>query len=199
MRTRRVWDSVVGMFLGTVTVLVIVCPVWSLANAGQRRVLPLDGVWDIAQGTMDTIPAAFDRRVPVPGLVDMALPAFADVGRLSEQRQAFWYRRQFAVKGQLPEMAILKLHKAKYGMQIWLNGQKIGEHLPCFTPVLLDIHKALKGHGQDNELIIRLGAHRESLPETLPRGWDFEKYLYIPGIYDAVELILADSPYIQNV
>jgi len=189
----------VGVILGALTVLMIVCPVWSLAYAGQRRVLPLDGVWDIAQGSMDTVPAAFDRRVPVPGLVDLALPAFADVGRLSEQRQAFWYHRRFKVEGPLPDVATLKLRKAKYGMQVWLNGRTIGEHLPCFTPALLDARKALKGQGQDNELVIRVGAHRESLPETLPRGWDFEKYLYIPGIYDTVELILADPPYIQNV
>ncbi|MHC4118757.1 MAG: hypothetical protein ACYSWO_14755, partial [Planctomycetota bacterium] len=33
----------------------------------------------------------------------------------------------------------------------------------------------------------------------MPTGWDFEKYLYIPGIYDSVELILTGSPYISNV
>jgi beta-galactosidase len=48
-------------------------------------------------------------------------------------------------------------------------------------------------------LIVRVGADRESLPEGMPTGWDFEKYLYIPGIYDSVELILAGAPYIERV
>lgn len=199
MRMKQVGSKIEGVIRGGVTSLVIAGAFGAFAHAGQRSVLSLDGVWDIAEGSMNSIPERFDRRVPVPGLVDMALPAFADVGRLSEQRQAFWYRRQFRVKGPLPDVAILKVHKAKYGMQVWLNGHKIGEHLPCFTPALLDVREALKGQGQDNKLVTRLGANRESLAETLPRGWDFEKYLYIPGIYDAVELILADAPYIKNV
>ena len=57
----------------------------------------------------------------------------------------------------------------------------------------------LKGDGQENELVIRVGADRESLPTDVPSGWDFEKYLYIPGIYDSVELILTGEPYIDNV
>ncbi|MCF7972407.1 MAG: hypothetical protein K9N55_01185, partial [Phycisphaerae bacterium] len=141
----------------------------------------------------------FERRIPVPGLCDMAVPAFGDVGRVTSQRQAFWYRRSFTVEGAVPETAMLKVHKAKYGMQVWLNGQVVGEHLPCFTPALLDVKKQLRGRGRTNELIIRVGANRESLPETLPRGWDFEKYLYIPGLYDSVELILTKTPRIVNV
>ena len=43
------------------------------------------------------------------------------------------------------------------------------------------------------KLIIRVGADRDSMPQDIPTGWDFEKYLYIPGIYDSVELIL-DRP-----
>jgi beta-galactosidase len=48
-------------------------------------------------------------------------------------------------------------------------------------------------------LVIRVGAGRECLPAGQPTGWDFEKYLYIPGIYDSVELILTGEPFIQNV
>src|SRR5262249_9770866 len=47
--------------------------------------------------------------------------------------------------------------------------------------------------------IIRVGADRELIPADVPSGWDFEKYLYIPGIYDSVELILTGTPFIRNV
>ena len=46
-----------------------------------RQVIDLNGSWDIAQGTMNAIPQRFSRRVPVPGLVDMAEPAYAEVGK----------------------------------------------------------------------------------------------------------------------
>jgi beta-galactosidase len=169
------------------------------ADTGARRVLDLNGTWQVAEGSMDIIPQRFEHTVPVPGLVDMATPAFAGVGKKSDLRQAFWYRRTFTVDGSIPPVAILKIHKAKYGTEVRLNGQVVGEHLPCFTPALMDVKPYLKGSGQENELIIRVGADRESRTTEVPSGWDFEKYLYIPGIYDSVELILSGEPFIRNI
>jgi len=165
----------------------------------KRVIVDLNGTWQIAQGSMDSAPENFAREVPVPGLVDMARPAFEQVGKKSERRQAFWYRRTFAVDVPIPDVAILKIHKAKYGTKVFLNGSIVGEHLPCFTPALLDVKGFLKGSGEQNELVVCVGADRESLPEGMPTGWDFEKYLYIPGIYDSVQLILTGSPHISNV
>jgi len=169
------------------------------AEAASRRVLNLNGTWQVAEGTMDMVPSQFERTVPVPGLVDMAKPAFAEVGKKSPKRQAFWYRRTFTVDRSIPDAAILKIHKARYGTKVWLNGQLIGEHLPCFTPALMDVKRHLRGTGQQNELVVRVGADRESRPTDVPSGWDFEKYLYIPGIYDSVELILSGEPFIANI
>jgi hypothetical protein len=168
-------------------------------NSSSRRIISLDGRWGIAEGGMDSVPRSFGHKVPVPGLVDMAKPSFDEVGKKSEKRQAFWYRRTFTVEGRIPAVAILKIHKAKYGTKVFLNGKLVGEHLPCFTPALLDVKKFLKGSGKQNELTIRVGADRESLPQDMPTGWDFEKYLYIPGIYDSVELILTGAPYISRI
>lgn len=164
-----------------------------------RRVVSLDGTWQVEQGALDRRPAAFAHTVVVPGLVDMAVPAFQDVGKKSPLRQAFWYRRTFTVEGPLPTVAVLKVHKARYGTKIFLNGNVVGEHLPCFTPAYVDVRAHLRGDGQENELVIRVGADREGLPQDVPTGWDFEKYLYIPGIYDSVELILTGTPYLRNV
>ncbi len=164
-----------------------------------RKVVSLDGQWQVEQGSMEAAPAAFTHTVPVPGLIDMARPPFAEVGKRSPLRQAFWYRRTFTVEGPAPAVAILKVHKARYGTKVVLNGKVVGEYLDCFTPTYLDVREALKGDGQENELVIRVGADRETIPQDTPAGWDFEKYLFIPGIYDSVELILTGEPYIENV
>ena len=168
-------------------------------RTSKRLVVDLNGTWEIAQGSVDSAPESFEHNVQVPGLVDMAEPAFKEVGKKSERRQAFWYRRKFAVDAAIGDVALLKIHKAKYGTKVFLNGALVGEHLPCFTPALLDVKEFLKGAGQQNELIVRVGADRQSMPEGIPTGWDFEKYLYIPGIYDSVELILTGSPHISNI
>jgi hypothetical protein len=121
------------------------------------------------------------------------------VGVPSTRRQAFWHRRTFTVDGPVPAVARLKLHKARYGTKVWLNGQVVGEHLSCFTPAEFDVKPHLRGEGTENELIIRVGADRSCLPAGTPGGWDFEKYRYLPGIDDSVELILTGASFIRNV
>jgi beta-galactosidase len=164
----------------------------------ERTVLSLDGDWQMAQSIDEAPPARYDRTGPVPGLTDMAEPPFQEVGKRSDQRRFFWYHRAFEAPEALPAFAILKIHKAKFGTAVWLNGHALGEHLPNFTPSYWDLRPHLKA-GAENELIVRVGADRESLPPGMPTGWDFEKYLFIPGIYDAVELILCGAPHIANV
>ena len=109
----------------------------------------------------------------------MATPAFAEVGHPSKLREAFWLRRTFRVDGPVPDVAMLKINKARYGTKVLLNGKLVGEHVGCFTPGYFDVKGQLKGDGQENELVVRLGAGREALPTDTPTGWDFEKWLYI--------------------
>lgn len=171
----------------------------ALGPAGQRRVVSLDGQWEIAEGGMEQVPAKFGHKVPVPGLADMAEPKFEEVGVKSEKREAFWYRRTFTLKSAVPEHALLKVFKAKFGTRVYLNGQMVGEHNPCFTPGYFDVKKYLKPAGKENELIIRIGASQHVLPKIHHWGADVEKKKYFPGIYDSVDLILAGLPFIKNV
>jgi len=168
---------------------------------GTREVVSLDGTWQIAEGTLEEAPKSFDRQTPVPGLADMATPAFEGVGVKDQdpRRQAFWYRRTFTVEGQVPAVALLKVHKARYGTRVYLNGQLVGDHVGCFTPGYSDLRQTLKGSRQPNELVIRVGASHTAVGEGVPWGHDFEKTRYIPGIYDSVELILCGSPHVVHV
>jgi beta-galactosidase/beta-glucuronidase len=161
--------------------------------------ITLDDVWQVEQGGMDSPPVTFSHTVQVPGLLDMAQPPFSAVGKQSPERQAFWYRRTFKIDGPVPDIARLKIHKACWGTKVWLNGQDLGEHLPSFTPGYFDLKPALKGSGEENVLLVRVGADRSAIPKGMPSGWDFEKYLFTPGIYDSVELILTGAPFIENV
>ena len=164
---------------------------------GKRKIVSLDGNWQIGEGAMAAAPATFDHVVPVPGLVDMAEPAFKEVGYKSKLRHAFWYHRKFKHDGPVPAMAFLKVNKAMFGSKVILNGTVLGEHLPSFTPVSFDARKALKRG--ENDILIRVGAFMNEIPKPVPSGWDYEKERFIPGIFDSVELILSSAPFIDRV
>ena len=163
----------------------------------HRRTISLDGTWQIADGSLKDPPSQFERAIPVPGLVDMATPPFAETGFKSKLREAFWYRRKFQVSEPIPPTALLKINKAMFGAKMFLNGKLLGEHLPSFTPATFDVSTSL--HPGENELTIRIGAFTDVIPKPIPSGWDYEKEKFTPGIFDSVELILTGEPYIERV
>ncbi|MHB8863759.1 MAG: discoidin domain-containing protein [Pirellulaceae bacterium] len=169
--------------------------------ASLRTVVPLDGMWQVAQGPFDAVPERFEAMVPVPGLIDMAQPAFEEVGtpESNTRRQAFWYRRTFTLDEPVRACARLKLGKAMFGTKVFMNGQLAGEHWPCFTPMEFDVRRFLRPAGEVNEVVVAVGAHRTLLPKGMPDGADFEKIRYTPGIYDSVELLLSGLPHVANV
>ena len=218
---RRIAQLTTGLLLATAWLLPIA------ANA-QRTKLSLDGDWQIEDSiSADTAPASFTHHVPVPGLAHSATPAFKDVdqfqsrqllmnlagrGRFSktdleklgdargishQDRNYFWYRRSFHAPAR-HATAILKVNKAQFGIAVFLNGQKLGEHFPCFTAATFDASRAIRWDG-DNQLIIRVGAHPGVLPAKAFYGTDFEKNRWTPGIYDDVSLQAFDGPGITVV
>ena len=176
-----------------------------------RQVISLDGTWQVAEGSTHEMPEKFPHKVPVPGLLDMADPAFNSTGAVPEdprdssvrpddpRRDAFWYRRTFTVDGPVPQVAQLRIAKAKYGTKVFLNGREVGRHMPCFTPGRFDVQPYLKGNGRTNELVIRIGASPADLPDSTWWEFDFEKVCYMPGIYDSVKLVLTGTPHVSNV
>ncbi|MDE0951155.1 MAG: hypothetical protein OSA45_07785 [Halioglobus sp.] len=149
----------------------------------------LDGMWDIAQGNLDDeVPAEYSHRVAVPGFVSEAIPAFNRVGVSSDEREAFWYRTSFMAPQTPTALAALCLHKATYGAKVWLNGQALGIHYGAFTLSEYDLSTTIR-YGQENELIVRVGAEHSAVPEFIPIGSDFEKYAFYPGLWDSVSVI----------
>ncbi len=189
------------------TILLLVAAFLCREARAGRVTLSLDGNWQVAEGTMDAAPAVFEHVAPVPGLVSLASPPFVEPGpkvtngssrpQKDPRRDAFWYRRTFEISGPSPAVATLKISKAMFGTRVFLNGELLGDHAPCFTPGYFDAKSALKS-GR-NELVVRVGADRDAVGRALPDGFDFEKRRYIPGIFDSVELILSGAPNFESV
>lgn len=153
----------------------------------DRDVISLNGNWEVGAGVVDADrPDSFPAKVPVPGLVDLAQPP------LSSEAKAYFYRRTFTLNDQRP-VNRLRLRKAMYAKTIFVNGQKVGTHEGNFTRSEFEITPFLRGPGQLNEIVVRLG-RKEDLPKNSLGGNDYEKTAYIPGIYDDVELVRSGNP-----
>ena len=145
-------------------------------SAAERTTISLDGEWEIADSKEDVRPSAFAHRVPVPGLVHSSVPAFPQVdefdsrqviqnrvskgmlpksalvsnaGVSRQDRNWFWYRRAFQVDAKRA-VAVLRINKAQFGAAVWVNGTKIGEHLPCFSAAVFDVSKAIRQGAERN-------------------------------------------------
>jgi len=195
--------------LSLYSILVLITLSCSLAlHAAGRETLSLDGQWQVADGKSPTdIPAEFAHTVAVPGLTNMATPAFKDVdafisrenlanriraklvpadwlqkhwkGKVDQDRDYFWYRRTFRPPARRG-VAVLRINKAQFGMAVWLNGNKVGEYAGCFTAGIFPLNDAIKWDAE-NTLVVRIGAHPAVLPDTYPTGSDFEKMKWTPG------------------
>lgn len=196
-------------------------------SAQGRTAVSLNGMWDVADSQTPEMPARYTHTAPVPGLAHSAQPAFVDVDQFQsrellsnlvrkglykqsdydilgaapgishQQRSYFWYRRSFVAPKQRA-VAILKISKAQFATAVFLNGALVGEHAPCFTAAWVDVTTAIRWDAP-NELVIRIGAHPGMLPADASAGTDFEKNRWTPGIYDDVQLLAANSPFIANV
>lgn len=213
-----------GFFVRSIMILYIAAAFPLAMRGADRTTISLDGIWDIADSAeAEAIPSTWNHKAPVPGLAHSAKPAFPHVdefdsrllirnrvnnGKLPktslvqnagvshQERNWFWYHRSFDIAA-AHSVAILRIGKAQFGAEVWLNGIKIGDHLPCFTAAIFDVSKAIR-RGQ-NELIVRVGAHPGVLPPTVSGGTDQEKLRWTPGIYDSVSLALNENPAIENI
>jgi len=186
-----------------------------------RRIISLNGTWEIEEGNLTQIPGKFTHTTQVPGFADMSYPEFSDVGKVKTliglgsatpagflsllkfrdvNREAFWYRKVFAIEEAMPAVSFLRIHKAKYGSEVWLNGVRLGENSRHFLSGTYDVSGILKGRGADNELVVRVGTsvtHNKNNKNIY--GDVLEKTRQLPGIYDNVELILSGHTYIDKI
>ena len=164
----------------------------------SRVVISLNGSWDAGEGGLSNeAPSQLTHQVPVPGLLTSASPPFEAVGIESDRRQAFWLQTSFTVSSDAA-VTRLRIHKAKYGAKVWLNGVELGEQLGSYTMGEYDASTSVVV-GAPNTLLVRLGAEVGAVPSTIPAGQDIEKERFIPGIYDDVELIQSGPLTIERV
>lgn len=187
----------------------------SLSLSQETRVkIDLNGTWDFDQTKTAFPPAKYTRKIPVPGLINLAEPKVDNYNLLFSQARENgtnpeptktyieprynWYKRSvFVPKEQEGKNAVLSILKSQYVTQVYVNGMDVGYSISCNTPIDLVVTKALR-FGQENEIVIRVGDH-QWLPDAIPGGIDAERATYMSGIWDNVELTFTGKYRVQRI
>jgi hypothetical protein len=188
--------------------------IWEITKTSNTQTSPgffkseiqVPGLVDMAVPAIDTLPDFSGQTLQLavaqtdvkPSKTDNAIQTIPRDESWYYNDVIYWYKRKFILNEPVRNIALLKINKAMYHTKVYVNGKFAGENLYNFSPTIVDVLPFLNPQGEENELIISVGS-RNNLPATVIRGDDFEKFFFIPGIYDDVTLILSATPFISNV
>ena len=103
----------------------------------RERWANLNGLWKYAITPADAEPVAMDGQILVPFAVESAL---SGVGRFVSENEALWYEREFtAPRGWNGDRVILNFGAVDWKAEVYVDGQKAGEHTGGYTPFSFDI------------------------------------------------------------
>lgn len=160
--------------------------------------LNLNGLWDYAITKKDApLPKTFDGKILVPFAIESSL---SGVGKTVKADQSLWYERKF----QIPEdwkgkNVLLNFGAVDWKAEVFVNGNKIGEHTGGYTPFSFNITKNLKDG--ENSLAVRVW---DSTGNGLPRGKQIENprgifYTSVSGIWQTVWLEPVSASHISGL
>ena len=186
-------------------VLLLILCVGSISAQEGRTVISLNGEWEFDQTKTAFPPQKFTRKIPVPGLIHLAVPRIAGYDKVFQKPEKDavtveqhnfledmdytpmynWYRKKIRIDKSLSGKQLsLTIRKSQYVTVVYVNGMLIGSSIECYTPIEVDITRAVK-FGEDNEVLIQVG-DRAWLPSSAAGSTDKEKVYYLPGIWDDV-------------
>ncbi len=154
---------------------------FSVNSSFPRNTFSLNGTWELAGGSAETIPQSFSYVVQVPALVDAATPKYD-----WQANDYHWYRTFFSIQDRKARSVFLSIQQSMFGTEVWLNGHHLGGTISCYTSHEYKLDEFLR-FDEPNELLVRVGA-KYTLPPESAVGRDQEKEFFIPGIWGDVEL-----------
>lgn len=149
----------------------------------------LNGSWKYAiVGRESGRPQSWDGDIVVPFAVESQL---SGVRKVVGEDQRLWYRRGFRNPGMAPgKRLFLNFEAVDWHAEVWVNGQKIGEHRGGYDPFRFDITAALTD-AAEQEVVVAVwdptdaGSQPRGKQVGEPRGiW----YTAVTGIWGTVWL-----------
>jgi len=141
--------------------------------AEPRASLCLNGLWQLASAPPDATPQTYAATARVPGVWQMS----EGLAEKDAETHSMWYRTSFLVPATFAadNRVILDFGQVAYRATVYLNGQKIGEHLGDIDDFHFDVTDAVK-RDADNDLVVCVEDHHNHFKPvekrlTLDPGW----------------------------
>lgn len=172
------------------------------STAHPNKQVSLNGTWEVA--ISDSVPTVFPSKVPVPGVITMAIPHFEgdlDATTLKDSLpyNYVWYRYEFDLnESNNYAAAILKI-RAKYNALVILNDKELGyDPFTTYSHGEFDASQALhlKGH---NVLLVRVGSWNTASAPSKENSAEWWRNSRTPGIWDDVCLELEQAVAIPHI
>jgi beta-glucuronidase len=162
------------LFLSLAVVVLVRSCQAQLTNIGDRPSISLDGTWNTIVDPYEEGLRAHYFQNPKPktksDLVEFdfaASPKLRVPGDWNTQRDsllfyegALWYQRNFSYKRRPDTRTFLNFGAANYLARIWLNGNKLGEHVGGFTPFSFEVTDQLADG--ENNLVVEVNNTRQA-------------------------------------
>ena len=164
----------------------------------RERWANLNGFWKYAITPADTEPVAMDGQILVPFAVESAL---SGVGRFVSENEALWYEREFTVpRGWNGDRVILNFGAVDWKAEVYVDGQKAGEHTGGYTPFSFDITDLL-ANGRKHTLKLKVTDGTDKWFQ--PRGKQVSRphgiwYTAVTGIWQTVWMEAVPAAHVNS-
>ena len=158
----------------------------------------LNGLWDYAITPVDAEDFSAEGKILVPFAVESSL---SGVGRKVTKENSLWYERTFTVPSKWKSKNILLNFGAiDWKSEVFVNGQRVGEHKGGYDPFSYDITPYLKKSGKQTLTVKVFDASDNSMQ---PRGkqclvntgiW----YTPVSGIWQTVWMEPVNKTHIES-
>jgi len=105
---------------------------------------------------------------------------------------SIWFKRSFTYHKEPGQRSILYFGAVNYLAMVWVNGEKVGEHVGGFTPFNFDVTDALKEG--ENFVVVRVNnqRHQDNVPTLNFDWWNYG------GITRDVLLVQVPETYVED-
>ena len=180
--------------------IIVLSAVW-IAACGQtvlRETIEMDTGWlytagDNAGYASKTAAESGFERVCIPHANVITKHAYQ-----SEKAFQFvsWYRRHSAIPARLSGRRVfLEFEAVSIGAEVYVNGEKAGEHQGAYTPFIINI-TGLVVFGEDNVIAVKVDSRAHS--SVPPEGSTIDFMIY-GGIVRHVRMTITDPLHIDRV